>query len=334
MPIVLKSPFIAVGVFLAACQISAAAELTPSPAVLITDRRNGALVIADPKDQHVVASIPVGTGPHEIAVSTDGKLALVSNFDQEANTITLVDLAAQKQINRYKFPFRARPNSLVYADGKFWFTAEDANSIGRYDPATNTVDLMVGLGQLTTHVMLYNPADRSFIASSRNSDSVSFIDPIQIEYRGNKRPQFKVTTISAVHWNEAMDFSPERNELWVAEFRGGKIAIIDMATRTVKERFEVTDLISDRLKFTPDGKRVLLSDLEKGNLVVYDAAARREIKRLKLGAGLEGVSITPDGSTAYVAAPGDNAVVIVDLRKLEVSGRISVPSPLSALWVP
>lgn len=71
-------------------------ESTPSPAVLITDRGNNALVIADAKDQHIVASIPVGGGPHEIAASSDGKLALVSNFER-GNSISLIDLTVQKE---------------------------------------------------------------------------------------------------------------------------------------------------------------------------------------------------------------------------------------------
>ena len=58
---------------------------------------------------------------------------------------------------------------------------------------------------------------------------------------------------------------------------------------------------SNRLKFTPDGKLVLISDLEGGEVVVLDAAARNVIKRLELGRNPEGILIVPDGSRAYVA---------------------------------
>lgn len=326
---------IAASAFIVLFFISAAVygEDTPSPAVLITDRGHRALLIADPKDQHIVASIPVGVGPHEIAVSSDGKLAAVSNFEQ-GNSISLIDLKAQKELHRYTFSFPARPNSLFYVDGKFYFTAEDSDSIGRYDPATNTVDAMIGVGQLTTHVLLYNPADHSFIVTSRGSDTVSFIDSVLIEYRGNKRPNWKVTTVPGVHFNEAADISPDGKELWVSEFMGGKIAVLDLATRTVKERFEVPNLKSDRLKFTRDGKRVLLSDIESGELVVIDPATHKEITRVKLGNGLEGLNLTPDGTTAFAVTPKDNAVAILDLNTLEVKGHISAQNPVSAVWIP
>jgi DNA-binding beta-propeller fold protein YncE len=310
------------------------AESTPSPALLITDTANSALVIADPKDQHIVASIPVGKGSHEIAVSPDGKLAMVSGF-LGSNTLTLIDLKEQKEISRYQFSFPTRANSLVWVDGKFYFTAEDADSIGRYDPATKTVDAMIGLGQLTSHVILYNPADKSLIVTSRNSNSVTFVESVDIEYRGNKRANWKVTPVpSGITFNEAMDLSPDGKELWTAEFRGGKVSVVDVAARKSKETFEVPELHSDRLKFTPDGKRVLLSDLETGELRVLDAATHKEIKRVKLGKGLEAISIAPDSSTAYVAGPGDNAVFIVDLKTFTVTGQVSVKSPISVLWIP
>jgi len=35
-----------------------------------------------------------------------------------------------------------------------------------------------------------------------------------------------------------------------------------------------------------------------------------------------GILIVPDGSRAYVALAGDNAVAVIDLHTLEVSGKI------------
>jgi YVTN family beta-propeller protein len=316
------------------------AESTPSPALLVTNRGESMLVIVDPKDQHIVASIPVAQEPHEIAVSSDGKLALVSSFALPSNSMSLVDLQTQKEIHRYKFSYPARANSMVWVDGKFFFTAQDANLVGRYDPATNTEDVLIGVGQDASHVLTYNPKDRSIITANRDSNNVSFVVPSPyVNVSGAVVPnagreKWTVTTVPGVHNNEAMDLSPDGKELWVGELRGGNVGILDVATKKLKDTFEVPDLKSDRLKFTPDGKRVLFSDITFGNLFVLDAATHKEIKRMKLGSSLEGIEITPDGSTAYVVAPRENSVAIIDLKTLEVTGHISVKSPLSAVWVP
>jgi YVTN family beta-propeller protein len=44
---------------------------------------------------------------------------------------------------------------------------------------------------------------------------------------------------------------------------------------------------------------------------------------MKLGRGASGILITPDGSRAYVALTGDNAVAVIDLKTLAEAGRLS-----------
>jgi YVTN family beta-propeller protein len=79
---------------------------------------------------------------------------------------------------------------------------------------------------------------------------------------------------------------------------------------------------ANRLKFTPDGKLVLVSILSGPDLAIFDAAARREVKRVKIGSGAAGIQMEPDGSRAFVACTPDGYVAIVDLKTLEVTGHI------------
>ena len=53
-----------------------------------------------------------------------------------------------------------------------------------------------------------------------------------------------------------------------------------------------------------------------------DTASRKEIKRLKVGENCEGILVEPDGSRAYVASERDNFLGVIDLKKLELSGRV------------
>ena len=80
---------------------------------------------------------------------------------------------------------------------------------------------------------------------------------------------------------------------------------------------------ANRLKFTPNGRLVLISDLGTGDLVVLDAHARSETRRISLGQGAAGILITPDGSRAFVAVSRDNYVAVLDLATLSVTGRIA-----------
>ncbi len=75
---------------------------------------------------------------------------------------------------------------------------------------------------------------------------------------------------------------------------------------------------SNRVKFTRDGNLVLISDLGAGEVVVVDAVARKEVKRVKLGSSAEGILMLPDGARAIVAVSGDNHLAVLDLKTLEV----------------
>jgi len=76
------------------------------------------------------------------------------------------------------------------------------------------------------------------------------------------------------------------------------------------------------LKFTPDGRRVLVS--AGLYLVVLDVATHKEIKRLSVGHGLGGIQVQPDGIRAFVASGLDGFVAVIDLNALEVTAQIDV----------
>ena len=57
-------------------------------------------------------------------------------------------------------------------------------------------------------------------------------------------------------------------------------------------------------------------------LVILDAKSRKELKRVKIGRGAAGLQMQPDGSRAYVACTPDDYVVVIDLKSLEIAGRI------------
>lgn len=53
---------------------------TPSPALLVLEKDAEQLDIVDPSALRIVARVPSGGGPHEVAASADGKFAYISNY--------------------------------------------------------------------------------------------------------------------------------------------------------------------------------------------------------------------------------------------------------------
>src|SRR6202162_4141079 len=132
---------------IAVCVLTITAAQIPSPALLVLNKE-GTLAIVNPANKQIVATVGVGDTPHEAAASTDGKLAFVSNYGgaTPGNTLSVIDLAAQKEIHRVDLGPLRRPHGLAYADGKLYFTCEVNQMIARYDPAANQIDMLLGTG--------------------------------------------------------------------------------------------------------------------------------------------------------------------------------------------
>jgi YVTN family beta-propeller protein len=116
--------------------------------------------------------------------------------------------------------------------------------------------------------------------------------------------------------------SPDGKEIWAANSHDGTVSIIDAAKKTVTETLKIPTRSANRLKFTLDGQRALISDLGGDGLAVVDVATRKEIKRLKLGGGAAGILMQPDGTRAFVAVGSKNGLAVIDLKTLEVAGWV------------
>ena len=147
---------------------SAAAAQPPSGALIVLNKEEAALVIVDPSTKKVVGRVPTGEGPHEVAVSSDGKLAFVANYGAQTagQTISIIDLAARKELRRLDLGSLRRPHGIFFAgDGKVYFTAEVNRLIARYDPTAGQIDWLMGTGQTGTHMVLVNK-DQTRIATA------------------------------------------------------------------------------------------------------------------------------------------------------------------------
>jgi len=140
---------------------------------------------------------------------------------------------------------------------------------------------------------------------------------------GAPRPQdWNETVVKVGNGSEGFDISPDGREIWVANAQDGTISVIDYAAKRVDATLAANVQGANRLKFTLDGKRVLVSTLDGPDLVVLDAATRKEIKRVAIGHGAAGIVIEPDGKRAFVACTPDNYVAVIDLATLAVVGHI------------
>src|SRR4051794_4533586 len=94
--------------------------------LVVLNKEDATLAIVDPESGRVLATVPTGQGPHEVVVSADGKLAFASNYGTgpaPGHTISMIDLAARKELRRIDVAPLSRPHGLAFANGKLYFSA-------------------------------------------------------------------------------------------------------------------------------------------------------------------------------------------------------------------
>ena len=326
--------------------VGVSAQTTPARSLLALSKRNHTLAIVDPATLKVVATVPVGPDPHEVIASADGKTAYVSIYGGgRYHALSVIDLVGQKALPDIDTGALNGPHGLASVGGKIWFTAEGAKVIGTYDPATSKIDWVMGTGQNRTHMIFVTPDQRVIYTTNVSSGTVSIIEKITLPPMGpppgmhppagsqppspppgggQPRMDWNQTVIPVGKGDEGFDVSPDGRELWTADAQDGTLSVIDLASRKVSATLDAKTFGANRLKFTPDGKYVLISQLGNGDLVVYDAASQKEFKRVQIGHGAAGILIDPEGARAFVSCGPDNYVAVVDLKTLEVAGHIDV----------
>lgn len=305
---------------------------TPNPALVVLEKEDGMLAIADPSTLQIVGRVPVGRDPHEVAVSSDGRTAYASNYSffgtvGPGRTIAVVDLVAQKALPPIELGPLLAPHGLDFAGGEMYFTAEGAKAIGRYNPATKRIDWVMRTGQDRTHMVrvLFNPEE--ILTANVASGSISILQPPKPTPPGQELPpsrgDWSITVVPVGGGSEGFDVTPDRKEMWVANADDGTVSIVDIAGKKVIATIPDAVKHANRLQFTREGRYALISDLEGKDLTVMDVAGRSVYKKVPLGSQSEGILIAPDGKRAFVALGQGNAVDVIDLASWTMSGKIS-----------
>lgn len=287
---------------------------TPKPGLVVLSKDESRLLIVDPQTLKVVSYEETGAYPHEVAVSEDGKLAITTNYGAKADgdSLSVVDLDKMQEVGHVTYPGCKGPHGIQILGNKAFFTNEGDKTVVQFDFVANTLDEQIVEGQKRPHMLVVTKDAHMIFVANIESNNVSVLTTKD----GKSWDQSNVGTGKGP---EGIDMSPDEKEVWVANSQDGTVAVIDVKKKKVVAKIDLKTQRSNRLKFTPDGKLVLVSDMGGGDLVIVDSTTRKEVKRVALGKSPEGILVQPDGTRAFVAVSREDKIAVVDLKTLEVS---------------
>jgi YVTN family beta-propeller protein len=329
----------AIGLMLCAGLAPARAGDTPAPALLVLHKGDSAMAIVDPDTGAVLGRAPTGRDPHELAVSEDGKLAFATNYagGQGGNSLSVIDIAARTERYHVELAPLARPHGLSVAGGKVYFTAEANLVIGRYDPAANKVDWILGTGQERTHMIVVSRDEKTIFTSNVSSNTISIIE------RGAPGGPGGPGGPPPGGFGGPPPGGPPPGGgpgglggpppgSFGGPPPGGPRGPGGPAWRPTiipvgrgPEGFDVS----------PDGQSLWTSHMGDPRIFVIDVAARKVVHTIDAEArGANRLKFTPDGKRALVSEIGGGDLIVLDVPSRSVVKRIKLGRGASGILIP
>jgi len=296
------------------------------------------LVLLDPASGNVLAKLPTGLGPHEVAVSPDGRSAYVSNFgrysvypagdtehDKAGNSITVVDLMERKVKATFDLGTHTGPHGMIVSrDGKrMWVTTETPQAVLELDAANGKILHVWNTTQERSHMIVATPDEKKFYVTNTVSGSVSVIDKATGE----------VKVIATGPGTEGIAISPDGKEVWAASRIDAKISIISTASDAIVAAFSSGGKGPKRVDFTPDGAQVWVTNSASNQTTVFDAHARELLAALPMSKAPSGVYFSGDGRRAYITNANANELSFVDVPSRKILNTMPIGTdPDGVAW--
>jgi YVTN family beta-propeller protein len=291
--------------------------------LVVLNKSDHEAVLIDPATLATIARIPTGHGPHEVAVSPDGRTAYVANYgmvavfregqrqDHPGNTISVIDLDRRVVRDTFDLGAYTKPHGLwVSHDGELlWATCEGSQSVLELDAASGSIRKVWKTGQDISHMLVPTPDEKKLYVSNIRSGSVTVIE----------RATDRVHSFSTGEGAEGIDVTPDGREVWVTNRGAHTVSVISTADDSIVTQFESGGQMPIRVKFTPGGKEAWISNARSNTVTIFDTHARKQLATIEVGAVPIGIQMTPDGQRAFIANTNDDQITVLSIpgRKVE-----------------
>jgi YVTN family beta-propeller protein len=318
---------------LAACDSVASepavAQTEPAGTLVVTNKSAATATILDVASGNTLATLPTGQSPHEIAMTADGSLAVVTDYGTgSAPTLTVIDVPGRRVVRTIELGEYTRPHGIAFlpGDSLVAVTSEASHHVVIVHPATGAIRKAIPTRHPGSHMVAFGRSGDRLYTGDMGSHTVSELNPVTGEY---------VRSFDVPRVPEAIGVSPDGREVWVGSNEEGKVSVVDPSTGTVRTAAEGFGW-PYRIVFTPNGETVLMPDLRGEDLRFVDRATHRELGRLPFAdAAPQGIAITPDGRWAFLSLSGENRVVLIDIANRSVVRSIPAgPAPDGVAYAP
>lgn len=301
-------------------------ELTGT--VIVVNKASDTVTLIDLASMEAYRHIAVVGGPHEVAVSPDGKRAMVTNYykrpDDPQKTLSLISLPDGETIKTIDLGTFSTPHDVQWVNNtQVLCTVEENKALLLVNVESGEIERVFNTGKDGSHMLSLSKDQKRLYSSNMYGDgSVSVFD-----FQSGE----KIKDIDTGKECEGVGVSPDGKWVWAGNRAEDTVSIIDT------EKLEVVKTLESpgfpyRVEFTPNGKYALVPHARRGSLMVGDVAGQEVIRYIPLKMtqvdepSMAGVFPHPDNVHAFVTVGNDNSMLVINIETGETLGRVEVQS--------
>lgn len=295
----------------------------------VSNRLDDTVSVIDAATRRTTATIPVGDEPHGLATDTSGRtLYVVNTSTEDVSVVDTATLTETKRLAASRYPW----SLALSPDGKrIAVTNALSRLVGFRDPSVSEVTVIdaekatvvrrapVPEANLLLGVAWHPSGEFALFTLNRTKNLVPMTRILQgWTITNGLGVLWKDGRVDQVLLDEPQSYFADVHD--VAFSPDGRLAV---ATSSSTDRVAVVDVekLLARLTKASDAERaeVLPNHLGASSDFVVARVATRESPR--------GVTVAPDGRTAWVANALDDSLTVVDLATFTVAGRVDLGGP-------
>jgi YVTN family beta-propeller protein len=308
--------------FLLACSNGTAVETTqpatePVLEVVVANQQSASASVLN-ADGLTMKHVSVGNGPHEAAVSPNGRVAVVTiygNGPQPGNQLAVIDLVRDSVVRTISLAMYTRPHGAVFignSNARVAVTSESTGNVLIVEVERGEIEAVVPTEARASHMVAVTADGTRAYTANIIDDNVSELDLVNKAF---------LRKFAVPARPEGVAVTPDGREVWVGSNTTGAVTVISTQTGDVVRTISGITF-PYRLTASPDGRTMAIVDGQGGKLVLADVASHAVVGSVQL-VQPRGVQFSPDSKTAYVTLAGSQ-LAVVDVATRSVLRTIPV----------
>ncbi|HEX8153933.1 MAG TPA: hypothetical protein VF698_12440 [Thermoanaerobaculia bacterium] len=279
--------------------------------IVVASSDGSHVTLVDAETLAVAGTVAVGSKPHEIALSSDHRIAWVGNTD---GTITAVDLQHRRAMRTIPLTDCKGEHDLrASRDGqKLWIGCARSKVILELDTLSRQTIARHDIKAEGAWILAASPDESLLVTANLEGGSLSFLD--------EKRDARVIATAPG---EIALDIAPD-GTVWAGNSETGAVVLFAKDGTRLRSVPGMKGPV--RIRFTPGGRYAVINDAPRKALVLVDTKTLEVAKTIELPAEGKVIAVSPDGKRIAASSPDTNQLFIADIA----SGKVVKSIPIAA----